>query len=151
MRRPFTSLLPFLLPGTAFWTLVIVGIATGSSGAWIAAAVLGVVTFLGFLLFATTKATTTRRTRRRVWADGIPATARVVAAHANGSLNNHPYVDLTLEVTVPGQAPRTVELRQVISQLMVGRIEPDKEIAVKVDRDNPEVVAIDEALTPYGY
>ena len=46
------SLLPFLLPGTAFWTLVIIGVATGSVGVWIAAGVLGVVTVVGFLHFA---------------------------------------------------------------------------------------------------
>lgn len=151
MRRPFSSLIPFVLPGTAFWVLVIVGVATGSPGVWIAAAVVGVATFLGFLAFVGTKATTTRSTRKRVWADGIPATAKVVAAHASGNLNNHPYVDLTLEVSVPNQLPRTVELNQVISLLMVGKIEPGDEIAVKVDRDDPGVVVIDEALTPYGY
>jgi uncharacterized membrane protein len=63
MRRPFMSLVPLLLPGTAFWTLVIVGVATGSAGVWIAAAVLGVVTLLGFVAFATAKGTTTRSTR----------------------------------------------------------------------------------------
>ena len=145
------SHLPLLVPGTTFWVLVILGVATGSAGIWIATAVVGVMTFLGFLVVATSKAALGRRTRRRVWAEGIPATARVLSARSNGSLNNHPYVDLELEVTVPGQSPRTVELRQVISQLMVARIEPDKEIAVKVDRDNPDVVVVDEALTPYGY
>jgi len=151
MRRPLTTILPFLLPGTAFWTLVILGVATGSAGVWIAAGVVGVVTLLGFLLFATAKATTTRKTKRRVWADGIPATGKVVKARASGSLNNHPYVDLTLEVTVPNQLPRTVEVNQVISQLMVGKIEPGDEIAVKVDREDPKIVVVDEALTPYGY
>jgi uncharacterized membrane protein len=151
MRRPVLTILPFLLPGTAFWTLVIIGIATGSAGVWFAAAVLGVVTFLGFLLFATSKATATRKTKKRVWADGIPATAKVIRAQASGSLNNHPYVDLTLEVTVPNQLPRTVEVNQVISQLMVGKIEPGDEIAVRVDRNDPKIVVVDEALTPYGY
>ena len=151
MRRPIMTILPFLLPGTAFWTLVIVGIATGSLGVWIAAAVLGIVTFLGFLAFAGSKATATRKTKKRVWVDGVPATAKVLEAHADGSLNNHPYVDLTLEVTVPNQVPRKVEVRQVISQLMVARIEPGKEIAVKVDPTNPEIVVVDPELTPYGY
>jgi uncharacterized protein (DUF58 family) len=151
MRRPLSTILPLLLPGTAFWTLVIIGIATGSAGVWLAAAVLGVVSFLGFLLLATSEATATRKTRKRVWAEVIPATAKVLEARANGSLNNHPYVDLTLEVTVPNQGPRTAQVRQLISQLMVGRIEPDKEIAVKVDPTNPAIVVVDPELTPYGY
>jgi uncharacterized membrane protein len=151
MRRPLATILPFLLPGTAFWTLVIIGIATGSVGVWIAAAILGAVTFVGFLVYAGSKATATRRTKKRVWAEGIPATAKVVAARAGGSLNNHPYVDLTLEVTVPNQSPHTVEVNQVISQLMVGRIEPGDEIAVKVDPSNPAIVVVDPELTPYGY
>jgi uncharacterized membrane protein len=151
MRKPLSAVLPLLLPGTAFWVLVFVGIATGNAGVWIAAAIVGVVAFLGLLLLVGTKAVATRSTKKRVWADGVPATAKVLKARADGSLNNHPYVDLTLEVTVPHQSPRTVELRQVVSQLLVGRIEPGKEIPVKVDRDNPDVVVIDEELTPYGY
>ena len=145
------SHLPLLVPATAFWVLVFVGIATGSAGVWFAAAVVGVLAFLGPLAVASTKPATSRKTGRRVWADGIPATARIVSAQATGNLNNNPYVDFTLEVTVPGQAPRTVQARQVVSQLLVGRIEPGKEIAVKVDRNNPDVVVIDEELTPYGY
>jgi len=140
-----------LVPGTVFWALVFIGIATGLAAVWIAAAIVGVVTAAGFGSAAVTSWSKRKSVNKRVWAEGIPATARVISARSNGSLNNHPYVDLQLEVTVPGQAPRTVELRQVVSQLMVGRIEPDKEIAVKVDRDNPDVVVIDEALTPYGY
>jgi hypothetical protein len=151
MRRPLSAILPFLVPGTAFWTLVIIGIATGSLGVWIGAAITGGLTFLGLLALAGTKATATRKTKRRVWAEGIPATAKVLEAHADGSLNNHPYVDLTLQVTAPNQPQRTVEVRQVISQLMVGRIEPDKEIPVKVDPANPDIVVVDVELTPYGY
>jgi hypothetical protein len=143
--------LHFLVPGTVFWVLVIIGVATGAAGVWIAAAVLGLLTVLGFLVASAMKPTTGRRTGRRVWADGIPATARVVKALANGNMNNHPYVEMTLDVTVPGHPPRTVEVRQLISQLMVGRIEPGDEIAVKVDRNDPTIVVVDEALTPYGY
>ena len=140
-----------LVPGTVFWALVFVGVATGLAAIWIAATVVGVATGVGFLTTAVRGWSSRKATSRRVWADGIPATARVISARSNGSLNNHPYVEMTLEVTVPGQSPRTVELRQVVSQLLVARIEPDQEIAVKVDRDNPDVVVIDEALTPYGY
>jgi hypothetical protein len=140
-----------LVPGTVFWALVILAVATGTPAIWVAAGVVGVATALGFASYSLMSWSKKRGVNKRVWADGIPATARVVSAHSNGSLNNHPYVDLTLEVTVPGQPPRSVALRQLISQLMVGRIEPDKEIDVKVDRDNPDVVVLDETLTPYGY
>jgi hypothetical protein len=147
--RPKTLLL--LLPGTVFWVLVIVGVATGSAGVWIAAGVVGAATAAGFATMRLRAWSSTRAVNKRVWAGGIPATARVISASANGSLNNHPYVDLSLEVALPGQSPRTVAVRQVISQLMVARIEPDKEIAVKIDPNDPGIVVIDEALTPYGY
>ena len=145
------KLLLLLIPGTVFWVLVILGVATGSTPIWVAAGIVGVLTALGFASFSVFNWSKKKSVNKRVWADGIPATARVVSARSNGSLNNHPYVDLSLEVTAPGQSPRTVELRQVVSQLMIGRIEPDKEIAVRIDRANPDVVVIDEALTPYGY
>jgi hypothetical protein len=151
MRRPLSMIILFLITGTAFWTLVIIGIATGSVGVWIAAGITGVLTFLSFLALAGSKPTATRKTKKRVWAEGTPATAKVLSARADGNLNNHPYVDLTLQVTAPNQPLRTVEVHQVISQLMVGRIEPDMEIGVKVDPANPDIVVVDAALTPYGY
>jgi hypothetical protein len=145
------KVLPFLIPGTVFWTLVILGVATGNTAIWVAAGIVGAATAVGFLSPALRRFFGDRATHKRVWAEGFPATARVVSARTDGNLNNHPYVDLTLEVTVPNQLPRQVEVRQVISQLMVGRIEPGKEIAVKVDRNDPNVVVVDEELTPYGY
>jgi hypothetical protein len=44
--------LHLLVPGTIFWVLVILGIATGALGVWIAAAVVGLLTVIGFLVVA---------------------------------------------------------------------------------------------------
>ena len=44
--RPSHLLL--VLPGTVFWTLVIIGVASGSVGIWIAAVVVGAATLMGF-------------------------------------------------------------------------------------------------------
>ena len=60
LRRPVLTILPFLVPGTAFWTLVITGIATGSAGVWIAAAILGVVTLAGVQIVAAATARSMR-------------------------------------------------------------------------------------------
>lgn len=72
--------------------------------------------------------------------------ATVVTSRTNGSLNDHPYVELTLDL-----GGRTVEVRQVIAQIMVSQVQPGEEIAVKVDPLDPDVVVVDETLTPYGY
>jgi hypothetical protein len=47
--------LPLLVPGTAFWVLVIVGIATGSAAVWFATVLVGLATFLGFVVVVTSK------------------------------------------------------------------------------------------------
>lgn len=147
--RPVHLLL--VVPGTAFWTLVFIGVATGNTMVWIAAAVFGVATAGGFAAISVRKNASDKAARRRAWTHGIPATATVVSARTDGSIHNHPYVVMTLDVSVPDQLPRRVEIRQAVSQLLVSGIEPGKVIGVRVDRDDPVVVVIDEALTPFGY
>jgi hypothetical protein len=88
---------------------------------------------------------------RRVWADGTPATATVVSATKNGSVKHHPRVLLHLELTEPGRPARKAQVTQVISQVVVGELEPGDEIAVKVDPEDPANIVVDPELTPYTY
>jgi len=114
-------------------------------------AVFAVGTALAFGIYAFRTWRSGKTVRRRVWADGTPATATVLRAQTSGSLNNHPYVDLELEVTEPGAAPRVVLARQLVSQLMLSKVQPGATIDVKIDPTDPDVVVLDEELTPYGY
>ncbi|MGO4255699.1 hypothetical protein [Marmoricola sp. RAF53] len=154
MRRPITDK-PVnrlvLLPGSLFWVFLVIALITQNPVVITLTAVLAVGTALAFGGYAFRTWRSSKTLRRRVWADGTPATATVLRAQTSGSLNNHPYVDLELEVTAPGAAPRVVLARQLISQLMLSKVQPGASIAVKVDPTDPGVVVLDEELTPYGY
>jgi hypothetical protein len=140
-----------LVPGTLFWPLLIAAIITKNSVVIAITVILGVGTFAGFGLAAITKAAREEKVKRRVWAEGIPATAKVLKAVPNGSLNNHPYVEMHLEVTDEAGRTTFADVRQVISQIMANRVQPGSEIRVKIDPTDPSVVVVDEELTPYGY
>lgn len=140
-----------VLPGTLFWIFVVIAIVTEDAIVIGITIALGVGTFLGFAGMAIRKSSAEKKVKRRIWAEGTPGTAKVVKAKPNGSMNDNPYVELRLEVSVPGQPIRSVDVRQLISQVMVSRVQPDSEIAVKVDPADPTVVVVDEELTPYGY
>lgn len=135
-----------LLPGTLFWVAVVAAVVTGEPVVIGLAVLLGLGTFAGFAIVAVTKGNADRATKKRVWAEGSPATARILASRTNGSLNNDPYVELDLEV-----GGRTVALRQLISQIQLSKVQQGLEIDVKVDVLDPDVVVVDEALTPRGY
>lgn len=135
-----------LLPGTLFWVVLIAAVVTKEPWLIGLTVVLGVGTFGGFATVALTRSATERALKRRVWAEGSATTATVVTSRTNGSLNDHPYVEMTLLV-----GGRNVAVRQVISQIQLSKVAPGEEIAVKVDQLDPSVVVVDEALTPYGY
>ena len=136
-----------LLPGTLFWIFFVLALTTKNTAVVVITVVLGVGTFVGFGSFAFVRWRKEKNIKRRVWANGSPARARVVSAKADGELNNHPYVTMKLAVI----GGRTVQIRQVISQLMVSKVQPGEEIDVKVDQLDPTIVVVDAALTPYGY
>jgi hypothetical protein len=149
-RHPFLVLA--FLPGTLFWVLLVAGIMTGNDtmvGVAIAIAAVTVVTVLTVKIRASSAE---RAERRRLWREGTPATARVVTLGGKGgSINDHPYVDLDLEVTVADKAPYRASVRALISQLAIPRIQPECRIAVRVDPQDPARLVVDSALTPYGY
>lgn len=135
-----------LLPGTLFWVAVVVSVVTRNSVVIAITVVLGVGTFVGFAVVAVTKGTAARKRKRQVWATGTATTATVVASRTNGSLNNDPYVQLTLQV-----GDRTVEVRQLVSQIMLSKVQPGEQITVKIDPADPATVVVDQALVPSPY
>ena len=97
-----------------------------------------------------------RRSRRReaahadAWRTGQPATARVVSVRdTGGSINDHPKVDLELEVGRPDGTTSTVTTRLYVARLAVPRVQPGCEIEVRIDPERPDApnaVVIDPEL-----
>ena len=131
--------------------LVLAGASTGNDTLFGAGIVAGVAAI--FVVLATKLRANAAQAaeRQRIWAEGTPARARVVAIRATGSrINQDPRVALDLEVTVPGQEPYRVQLTALVSNLAVPRVQPDCSIDVRVDPQAPTHVVIDPGLTPPG-
>jgi len=80
---------------------------------------------------------------------GRPGTATVVAIGDTGiTVNNDPVVAFTLDVTVDDAPSYRVEIRQLMSRLMMGAVMPDAQLSVLVDPSAPDRVAIDWSATP---
>jgi len=130
-----------------FWTLVIVGAVKAQD------TLIGVALGLGLALvvFAITVAVRRSRARRaeeaRILDQGTLTRARIVTARNNGSLNNDPYVDFVLEVLPEGGEPYRTSYRTLVSQMAIPRVQPDAEVDVWIDPDDPQAVVLDPSFT----
>jgi hypothetical protein len=141
-----------VIPGTLFWALVIAGATTGNEAMIGVAVAMGAVVALSVIILAVRRSAAARADRKRIWETGATATARVLAIGADGSsFNDHPNVDLQVEVTRDGASPYQATVRALISQLAIPRIQPGCTIAVRIDPNDAGNLLVDPALTPYGY
>jgi hypothetical protein len=77
---------------------------------------------------------------------GTPGWARITRAKEGGlysGAGNDPVITFTLEVTVPGRPSYEVSHRQYVPHLVLPRAAPGSLVAVKVDPDDSQFVAID--------
>jgi len=85
---------------------------------------------------------------------GIPGTATIVAVgDSRVTINNDPVVKFVLDVVVGDGIPYRVETRQLVSRVLIGAVLPGTKVAVRVDPDRKDDVAIDwsqEAQPPPG-
>jgi hypothetical protein len=145
------SVLAFV-PGTLFWVLIVAGVMTKNDAMIGAGVVIAVVTVVTLVTLKVRSSSRERAERLRLWNEGTPGTAKVVTIGTDGgSFNDHPYVDLELDVTIDGKPPYRATTRALISQLAIPRIQPDCQIAVKIDPKDPQHILVDATLTPYGY
>lgn len=135
-----------LLPGTLFWICLLFAVTTRAPVMTGLTVLIGLTTIGGFLVVTLSRSVAERNRKRRVWAEGVAGTATVLSARTDGSVGQDPYVEL--ELAVDG---RTAEVRQLVAQVMLSRVQPGEQVAVRTDPEDPDVVVIDPALTPRGY
>lgn len=83
------------------------------------------------------------RRERRILRDGRLVAARVAALKDTGARHNHAVVaDLTLDIEAEG---RQVVTTFAVPPLFAARFQPGCEVAVRVDPDDPNRVAVDRA------
>lgn len=85
------------------------------------------------LLFAIRMARSVAK-RRRLLDTGVAGVARLVSAtQTSTTLNGQPYIKMTLEITVPGNPPYTVERGEFVPVLLLSRLTSGQPLPVKVD------------------
>jgi len=85
-------------------------------------------------------------TQNRLLKTGVSARAVIKELRDTGvTVNNAPQIKLLLEVTPPTGAPYLVETKTLISRLEIPSFQPGTEIAVKIDPNNKNKIAIDRS------
>jgi len=109
--------------------------------------VVGGFIFFGVFFGASAPFRRATRETRRVLATGRPAKAVVKrigesSLGATVTVNDQPYLNLTLEIHDGYSDPYVVSFDTVVPRTEVPRVQPGDEIAVKVDSNDPEKVAV---------
>jgi hypothetical protein len=87
----------------------------------------------------------------RVAATGVAATATITAVRdTGGRINSEPLVELDLLVMPAGRPPYPVTLSSVVPVTGMGLLRPGTALAVRVDPERPQQVAVVWAETPAG-
>ena len=85
--------------------------------------------------------------RTRILKNGRAAKAKIVKLGESGrgvvTVNDQPFVSIKLEVYDGNKPPYQVEIKTVIARLDVPKFQPGTELAIKIDPNNPEKIAID--------
>jgi hypothetical protein len=101
---------------------------------------------VGFLVFRLMKGSAERQ---KLLQTGVPATAQVIAVQQTGTyVNNQPEVMATLMVQRAGAPPYQVNTTMILSLLEVPRLQPGASVAVKIDPQDAQKVAIDLSQAP---
>jgi len=84
--------------------------------------------------------------QNRLLKTGVSARAEIKELRDTGvTVNNAPQIKLLLEVTPPAGAPYLVQTKILISRLETSMYQPGMEIAVKIDPNNKNKIAIDRS------
>jgi hypothetical protein len=84
------------------------------------------------------------KSKDAVLRDGVEGTAIIVAISDGGRASEfRSLVGLELEVHLPARSPYVVETGEWATAASTGSIEPGRELVVKVDRNDPDRVAVD--------
>jgi hypothetical protein len=74
---------------------------------------------------------------------GIEATATINAARTAGMVNFDPLMDLDLTVMRDGMPPYPANVRQVVPQVNLARLQSGTSVGVKVDPNDPNAIWVD--------
>ena len=149
-KKPGTSLL--LAVTLPLWGLLAAGIITKNGLVITAFVVCFAAIALTLIIRKVRILGGEKRERARIWQSGLAGKARIVSVgKASGGMNGDDNIKFVLEVQLDNQEAYQASTRMLISRLAIPRIQPGCMIEIRVDKDNPQNVIIDPALTPYQH
>lgn len=87
--------------------------------------------------------------RKEILAKGRPAKAKIVNLGESGkgivTVNNQPFVTMTLEVMDGDKPPYKVKLQTIVSRLALPQFQPGAMIPIKIDPNDPNNIVIDSS------
>jgi hypothetical protein len=80
--------------------------------------------------------------KKRLRANGTPATARLLGAREKMEVEGATAYELTLQIEVPGRDPYGVTFAEIVPTEQRSRLTEGAILEVRVDRDDAQLVAI---------
>ena len=77
-----------------------------------------------------------------LWKSGLKARGTLVSARSGALVNEQPVMTLELDLEVPGQAPRRVKRRLIVSNFAAPLMQPGLVLPVYVNPGDPEDILI---------
>ncbi len=125
----------------------LIGLAAGGSILFVILIIGGIVVSMAFTLFLIVIirkwAKNAFGPNQKVLQEGVPANATILKIWDTGvTLNDNPQVGMLLEVQAQDREPFRVEMKSIISRIMIAQIQPGRVVPVRYDPENPSQVAL---------
>jgi hypothetical protein len=82
------------------------------------------------------------RHERWLWKTGLRGRGKLVSARSGALINEQPLMTFELDLEVPGQAPRRVSRRLIVSEFAAPLMQPGVVLPVYVSPSDPEDILI---------
>jgi hypothetical protein len=77
-----------------------------------------------------------------LWKTGLRGRGTLVSAHSGALINEQPLMKMELDLEVPGQSPRRVSRRLIVSEFAAPLMQPGLVLPVYVNPGDPEDILI---------
>jgi hypothetical protein len=116
--------------------MLIVGIAVGGMVGGIFAMIGGIwfLVALGLVLYNRQQGSKAEH-ERWLYQNGLAGMGTIVEAGSNSSVNDQPILKLVLDLEIPGQPPRRIEKKLLMSRFAAYRMQPGVVLPVHVNPD----------------
>jgi len=138
-----TGYLLFLLFGGGGLVFVVLGLAIGGpvEATFVLLGGIWVVVTLGLILYAFRQRAKGRH-EQWLWKTGLKGKGTLVSIGGSATINDQPLVTMELDLEVPGQSPRRVKRKLIISDFAAPLMQPGLVLPVYVNPADPDDILV---------